>query len=474
VARSGEPDFDAIGATLLRGKQRAVEIPLRTAKGANGRRLICFATHEACLQVLQDDEVFSLRPYDAAFQQLLKTEDLKAILGENSSARTFRLHMLRQASVRLAGKLAPTATAQGNRPQDSLVGWIEDVTRENCRIVLEALRHNPARRDQFNLVREYIWPVAYMSVRDIVGYRMPDSLSSGVRAILLARNLDAIRTGSGSWFCPVGDLAAAANMHFSMLTMAGHIVAAGSGGNVVLRMLARHSLAHFLATYGPAESYAARCQPPSLAQTLHDPAFKKELLAAGDASITPEQYDVFARNTILELAIAMGGLMPLAFTKAFQFAFGPMIVQAGADRDTFVKAMGDPGKRDAAFSESLRLNPPVARVFRTATQNTRIAHFAIAAGDQVALLFSSAAQDAAAFPDAAAFKLDRGAQYLDFGHSLSPHNCFGENIAKTIFAVLFAELDAAADPAFSPDTDGLQMYAGQLPDDMPWTFNPPQ
>jgi cytochrome P450 len=130
--------------------------------------------------------------------------------------------------------------------------------------------------------------------------------------------------------------------------------------------------------------------------------------------------------------------------------------------------------RKVAFAESLRLNPPVARVFRTATRDTMIAEVAVAAGDQVALLFSAAAQDEAAFPEPSAFRLDRGADYLDFGHIASAHNCFGEQIAKGIFAALVDELLRAARPAFAPDVDGLRMFAGQLPDDMPWTFNPPR
>jgi cytochrome P450 len=100
------------------------------------------------------------------------------------------------------------------------------------------------------------------------------------------------------------------------------------------------------------------------------------------------------------------------------------------DRWEAVKA--DPGLIDAAVEESLRFDPPVLGLFRTATRDVVRHGVTIPAKAKVMLCFAAANRDAAEFDDSEHFRLDRRGEvakhHLSFG--FGAHFCPGAALAR--------------------------------------------
>jgi cytochrome P450 len=85
----------------------------------------------------------------------------------------------------------------------------------------------------------------------------------------------------------------------------------------------------------------------------------------------------------------------------------------------------------AAVEESLRFEPPVLFLFRTARADTELAGEKIAAGERVILGIASGNRDERVYADAGEFRLERwpGApEHLTFGPG--PHLCLGNQLAR--------------------------------------------
>lgn len=483
------PDFDQIGAEILSGSGDGRLIEIDGKGRRNTLRLICLAKHKHCEAVLKDDDTFSLAPYDAAFKNIGGQEDYEAILGANTQSRKVRVAMLRAASSQLVERCAGKSVSEDARPQDHLQDWVTAITRKNCETVLNVLRQQYLSRDKampFNLVREYIWPIAYMSVRDIVGVELSEKPTLLNRLVVLGRNLSALGKDDNPRFRPKGVLVASSHAHLGFLSLAGHIVDFGSGKTGAVSFLAKQSLKSFLSDYDQSAPRRIHVQEQGsdgaqqevhlshgngLARELFDPALQAAIQDGPDWE--PDfEYDPFVRNILLELAIAMGGLMPLAFTQVFQFVTGPGLTEAEYEPGTFARSMSSPTHAHSAISEALRLNPPVARVFRTATRDTQIGGINVRTGDRIALLLKSAARDPDVFEQPDQFEPGRTDNYLEFGLTLGAHSCFGQNLAKTIFAVMYQSLTGLSEPTYPNTQDGLHLFAGGLPDHMPWRFRP--
>jgi cytochrome P450 len=84
-----------------------------------------------------------------------------------------------------------------------------------------------------------------------------------------------------------------------------------------------------------------------------------------------------------------------------------------------------------AVEESLRLEPPVMLLFRTAATDADVAGTAICPGDRIVLGVASADRDERAFgADAEEFRPERALtpEHLSFG--VGPHTCPGRNVAR--------------------------------------------
>jgi cytochrome P450 len=90
---------------------------------------------------------------------------------------------------------------------------------------------------------------------------------------------------------------------------------------------------------------------------------------------------------------------------------------------------GEPGLVPAAVEEMLRLHTPNQGFARTATEDVRIRDTVIRAGEQVALVYTSANRDPGVFADPDRFDLGRGTvRHLAFGHGV--HKCVGMELAR--------------------------------------------
>lgn len=97
---------------------------------------------------------------------------------------------------------------------------------------------------------------------------------------------------------------------------------------------------------------------------------------------------------------------------------------------TWTELRENPDKVDAAVEEILRFDAPVHWVSRRATTDTEIAGQNVKAGDTVFAVLGSANLDAAHYPHADAFRLDRdkGADHHTFGHGI--HFCIGAPLGR--------------------------------------------
>ena len=118
---------------------------------------------------------------------------------------------------------------------------------------------------------------------------------------------------------------------------------------------------------------------------------------------------------------------------------------------------GDLSLLPVAIEELLRYVTPVMQFTRNAAVDTEIAGQAIAAGDHVAMFYTSANRDAAAFEDPDRIDITRQPNdHVAFGAG-GPHFCLGASLArleaKEMFEAIltrFEGLEVAADPATLP------------------------
>ena len=81
----------------------------------------------------------------------------------------------------------------------------------------------------------------------------------------------------------------------------------------------------------------------------------------------------------------------------------------------------------ALIEESLRLEPPLPLMFRTARRDVELAGQQIKAGDKVGMFFGAANRDPAVFERPEEVDIDRPHnRHLTFGGG--PHRCIGSNL----------------------------------------------
>jgi cytochrome P450 len=101
----------------------------------------------------------------------------------------------------------------------------------------------------------------------------------------------------------------------------------------------------------------------------------------------------------------------------------------------------DPSLTPGAVEEILRYENPLHYFRRTATADTELSGQAIAAGDKVAMIYTSANRDEEAFDDPQRFDIRRDPNpHLSFG--IAEHFCLGVHLARLEGVVFFQELFA--------------------------------
>jgi len=471
-------DFDAMGRHILsENGPRCIRLPIKARNEDEPGYLHCLARHQDCAAILRDEETFDLRLYDASFEEL--GDDLYALLGAHSEDRERRMNMLLSAT-QIIGE---TADAQGGKeaaaedetagPQGhaALLTRVEQVSRAHAKKILQIIyrehHRGPQSETRFNAVREYMYMVTYQSVREIIGLPLPEKMSKTVRLLTFFRNLKSVFFERLQRFAPTGDLAASTNMHLWLLVINAQVVGYGSGKNAPLSFFARDAMKHFLSAVEQVLDRPELIAPGSLAEALFDADVRKKF-----AELDEDQYRIQARNIIIELIVAMGGLMPLAMVNIMDFIFGPEAAAAGTSSHSILAALENPENANAVLNEALRLQPPAVRLFRRVTKNVELGDVKLTKGDWIALLMSAATRDETTFSQPHFFRADRRGDYLEFGLDGGAHSCFGQHIARTIIRVMIQELKDAAEPVFAPEEKGMHRFLGAIPDDMAWRFLP--
>ena len=107
--------------------------------------------------------------------------------------------------------------------------------------------------------------------------------------------------------------------------------------------------------------------------------------------------------------------------------------------DQLTALRGDPTLVAGAVEEILRFDNPLHYFRRTATEDTNLAGRRIAAGDKVAMMYTSANRDEAVFVDPQRFDINRNPNpHLSFG--IGAHFCLGAHLARLEARVFLQEL----------------------------------
>jgi cytochrome P450 len=105
--------------------------------------------------------------------------------------------------------------------------------------------------------------------------------------------------------------------------------------------------------------------------------------------------------------------------------------------DQLEQLRGDLSMLPVAIEELLRYVTPVMQFCRTATVDTELGGHAIAAGDRVVMMYSSANRDERAFPEPDRVDVNRTPNdHVAFGAG-GPHFCLGASLARLEAKLMF-------------------------------------
>jgi cytochrome P450 len=140
--------------------------------------------------------------------------------------------------------------------------------------------------------------------------------------------------------------------------------------------------------------------------------------------------DEFVAGSVRQLLIAAHVAPTAAITSAVR--------HLAEDAELQQRLRVEPGLLPAAVDELLRLHTPNQGFARTARADAEIRGCPVRAGQQVALVLTSANRDEDAFDAPDAFRLDRETPHLAFGHG--PHKCPGAHAARAELRIVLEEL----------------------------------
>jgi len=141
--------------------------------------------------------------------------------------------------------------------------------------------------------------------------------------------------------------------------------------------------------------------------------------------------------------------------------------------DQRAKLLADRGLLPSAIEEMLRYCTPVIHFRRTATRDTELRGRRIAAGQKVAMFYSSANRDEEMFSEPDRFDITRSPNdHLAFGGG-GAHFCLGANLARLEIRVMFEQvLTHLPDLALAGPVERLPSNFINGPRRMPVRFTP--
>ena len=131
----------------------------------------------------------------------------------------------------------------------------------------------------------------------------------------------------------------------------------------------------------------------------------------------------------------------LAGSLSTTYLLGNLFHRFVTDPENFTAVLrAEPAKIPMAVEESLRFEPPVLFLFRTATADTEIAGCPIAKGERIITGIASANRDETVYDHADEYRLDRDTlpDHLAFG--VGPHICLGDHLTRVEARVVLEEM----------------------------------
>jgi cytochrome P450 len=138
-------------------------------------------------------------------------------------------------------------------------------------------------------------------------------------------------------------------------------------------------------------------------------------------------------------ALGMVQLMVVAGHETTVHGIGSMLFRVAAEPGLRERLLADPSLLKPTVHESLRIDPPIMHMARTAVGDHDRAGAGLRDGDKVMLNYGAANRDPAKFDHPTEFDVDRAAnQHLAFG--TGRHRCIGEHLAVTEMLVVLEEV----------------------------------
>lgn len=139
------------------------------------------------------------------------------------------------------------------------------------------------------------------------------------------------------------------------------------------------------------------------------------------------------------IALGMIQLMVVAGHETTVHGIASLLYRVLSEPGLTERLRHDPELRRRAVQESLRLDPPIMHMARTAVGDQELHGSALRGGDKVMLNFGAANRDPERFPDPHTYDVERDARsHLAFG--TGRHRCIGEHLAVTEMLVVLEEL----------------------------------
>lgn len=158
-------------------------------------------------------------------------------------------------------------------------------------------------------------------------------------------------------------------------------------------------------------------------------------------------------------ALGMVQLMVLAGHETTVHGIGSMLYRVATEPGLKERLLADRDLLHQTVHESLRADPPIMHMARTAVDDHERRGSMLRGGDKVMLNFGAANRDPAKFPDPDSFDIDRDAnQHIAFGSGR--HRCIGEHVAVAEMKIVLEEV-----LNIIPD---YRIVGGEEITDIPW------
>lgn len=184
---------------------------------------------------------------------------------------------------------------------------------------------------------------------------------------------------------------------------------------------------------------------PELAATVDDAIAARR--SAGDAAPDDQltrmiQAEAPDGSTLSDLQIRTLAVNSIAGSLSLTYMLGNLLYRYLNDPEGFTEVLrADRSLIPMAVEESLRYEPSVLLLFRTAVRDTEVGGCPISKGERIILGMASANRDETVWENANEFRLDRDElpdNHLTFGEG--PHLCLGNHLTRMVGRVVLEEM----------------------------------